>query len=162
MNLITKQTTKNAKLVLANYDARITKIDIKPKNKNTKVILSSRMYNEENDQKETVKLVFVDVVTIDFRINYFDNMIGAEAMGLYEIMDREFIERLVKDNFERRKEIYLLEGDYNYNEDDEYDMLNSFDITNIFSEEQDSYHAYVQNVDAGVYIIVAKEMQIIR
>lgn len=153
---------KNAKLVLANYDARISKIDIKPKNKNTKVILSSRMYNEKTDQKETVKLVFVDVATIDFRINYFDNMIGAEAMGLYEIMDRKFIERLVKDNFERRKEIYLLEGDYNYDEDDEYDMLNSFDTTNIFSEEQDSYHAYVQNVDAGVYIIVAKEMQIIR
>lgn len=153
---------KNTKLVLANYDARISKIDIKPKNKNTKVILSSRMYNEKTDQKETVKLVFVDVATIDFRINYFDNMIGAEAMGLYEIMDRKFIERLVKDNFERRKEIYLLEGDYNYDEDNEYDMLNSFDTTNIFSEEQDSYHAYVQNVDAGVYIIVAKEMQIIR
>ena len=28
---------KNAKLVLANYDARISKIDIKPKNKHTKI-----------------------------------------------------------------------------------------------------------------------------
>ena len=153
---------KNAKLVLANYDARISKIDIKPKNKNTKVILSSRMYNKETDRSETVKLIFVDVAAIDFRINYFDNMIGAEVMGLYEIMDSAFLERLVKENFERRKEIYLLEGNYDYDDEDEHDMLNSFDIMNTFSEEKDTYHAYVQNVDAGVYIIVAKELQIVR
>lgn len=153
---------KKLKLVLANYDARISKIDIKPKNMHTKVILSSRMYNEETDRKENVKLVFVDVSTIDFRINYFDNMIGAEVMGLYEIEDRKFVEQLVKENFERRKEIYLLEGHYNYDENDEYDMFNSFDIMDIYSEEKDCYHAYVQNVDAGVYIIVAKELQIVR
>lgn len=153
---------KKAKLVLANYDARISKIDIRPKNKHTKVILSSRMYNSETDQEETVKLVFVDVATIDFRINYFENMIGAEVMGLYEITDRKFIEQLTKETFERRREIYLLEGDYNYNEDDEYDMLNVFDVSAIFAEEKDSYHAYVQNVDAGVYIIVAKELQIVK
>ena len=61
------------------------------------------MYNSETDQEETVKLVFVDVATIDFRINYFDNMIGAEAMGLYEITDRMFIEQLTKETFERRR-----------------------------------------------------------
>ncbi|MDO5548040.1 MAG: hypothetical protein Q4F79_06075 [Eubacteriales bacterium] len=153
---------KKAKLILANYDARISKIDIKPKNKFTKVTLSSRMYNEKTDKKETAKIVFVDVAAIDFRINYFDSMIGAEAMGLYEIIDKNFIEQLVKKTFERRKELYLLEGNYNYNENDEYDMLNTFDLMNIFTEEKDSYHAYVQNVDAGVYIIVAKEIQIIR
>ena len=69
LNLMERETMKNAKLVLANYDARISKIDIKPKNKHTKIILSSRMYNEETDQKETVKLVFVDVAAIDFQIN---------------------------------------------------------------------------------------------
>ena len=140
------------KLILANFDARISKIDIKPKNKNTKVILLSRMYNEKIDDNEIVKL----------RINYFDNMIGAEAFGLYEIMDRAFIERLAKNNFERRKEIYLLEGNYDYDEDDEYDMLNCFDILNTFAEECDSYHTYVQYVDAGVYIIVAKGLEIVR
>lgn len=150
------------KLILANFDARISKIDIKPKNKNTKVIILSRMYNEKIDENETVKLIFEDVVAIDFRINYFDNMIGAEAFGLYEIMDRAFIERLAKNNFERRKEIYLLEGNYDYDEDDEYDMLNCFDIMKTFAEECDSYHAYVQYVDAGVYIIVAKGLEIVR
>lgn len=94
-----------SKLVLANYDARILKIDIKPKNKHTKVII---------------------------------------------------------ENFERRKEIYLLEGHYNYDENDEYDMLNSFDVMGTYAKEKDCYHAYIQNVDAGVYMIVAKELQIVR
>ena len=46
------------------------------------------------------------VAAVDFRVNYFDNMIGAEVMGLYQIEDRAFVEKLVKDIFERRKEIY--------------------------------------------------------
>ncbi|MBQ6844310.1 MAG: hypothetical protein IJO60_06725 [Agathobacter sp.] len=153
---------KKAKLIVANFDARISKIDIKPKNKYTKITLSSQMYNEKTDKKETAKIVFVGVAAIDFRINYFDNMIGAEALGLYEITDREFIERVVKEIFERRKEIYLLEGDYNYEEDEEHDMLNTFDLMSVFQEEKTDYHAYIQNVDAGVYIIVAKELQIVR
>lgn len=153
---------KKGKLVLANYDARISKIEIKPKNKYTKVIISSKMYNQQTDKKETTKIVFSDVAAIDFRINYFDNMRGAEGMGLYEITDKKFVEKIVKDIFERRKEIYLLEGDWDYDANDEYDMLNTFDVSDIFSEEKDSYHAYVQNVDAGVYIIVAKDIQIVR
>ncbi len=157
-----KQQIKKAKLILANYDASISKIDIKPRSKYTEVTLSSCMYNEETDIKEKVKIVFVDVAAIDFRINYFDSWSNEEAFGLYEITDKNFIERLVKEIFERRKELYLLEGDYNYDEDDEHDMLNTFDGMNTFSEEKDSYHAYAQNVDAGVYIIVAKGLQIVR
>ena len=49
-----------------------------------------------------------------------------------------------------------------YNGVVELNMLNSFDEIHIFLEEKDSYHTYVQNVDAGVYIIVAKELQIVR
>ena len=64
-----ERKTKKAKLVLANYDARISKIDIKPKNTETKVIFSSRMYNEKTDRSETIKFCFVDVAAIDFRIN---------------------------------------------------------------------------------------------
>ena len=153
---------KKANLVLANFDARISKIDIKPKNKFTKVIITSKLYNEATDKKETTKIIFSDVAAIDFRINYFDNMCGAEGFGLYQITDGKFVEKLVKETFERRKEIYLLEGDYDYEENNEHDMLNVFDLLGGFSGEKDSYHAYVQNVDAGVYIIVAKEVQIIQ
>ena len=148
--------------ILPNFDARISKIDIRPKNRHTKVTISSRMYDPETDTPENVKLVFTDVAAIDFRINYFDNMIGAEALGLYEITDRNFMDQLVKDSFERRKEIYLLEGNYDYDEEDPHDMLNTFDLMGTYEEEKDQYHTFVQNVDAGVYIVVAKEFQVIR
>ena len=40
-------------------------------------------------------------------------------------------------------------------------MLNVLDLGGKFEQEADSYNAYVQNVDAGVYIIVAKEFQMV-
>ena len=150
-----------ANCILPNFDARISKIDIRPKNRHTKVTISSRMYNVTTDKPENVKLVFTDVAAIDFRINYFDNMIGAEVMGLFEIADRDWIEALVKDNFRRRKEVYLLEGHYHYDEADDHDMLNTFDFMGAFEEEKEHYRAFIQNVDAGVYIIVAKDFQVI-
>lgn len=152
---------KKAKLVLANFDARIPNISIRPKNVSTKVTISSKMYDESSGEKKTVKLFFEGVVAIDFRINYFDNMIGAEACGLYQIEDKVFIEKLVREIFERRKEIYLLEGDYDYDENEPADMLNVMDLNGSFKKDMDSYSAFIQNVDAGVYIIVAKDMQVI-
>ena len=152
---------KKGKLVLANFDARISNITMKPKNKATKVVFTSKMYDVSSDENKTVKIVFAQVAAIDFRINYFDNMIGAEALGLYKIEDKSFIEKLVKEIFERRKEIYLLEGNYDYDEDEPNDMLNVMDLDGCFMQDINSYSAYVQNVDAGVYIIVAKDMQVV-
>lgn len=151
---------KKSKLILANFDARISDITIKPKNTRTKIIMKSKMY-DESDEEKNVKIVFSDVAAIDFRINFFDNMIGAEVLGLYQIEDKSFVDALVKNIFERRKEIYLLEGHYNYDEEDSADMLNVLDLSGKFEQESDSYHAYVQNVDAGVYIIVAKHFEVI-
>ena len=151
---------KKSKLILANFDARISDITIKPKNTRTKIIMKSKMY-DESDEEKNVKIVFSDVAAIDFRINFFDNMIGAEVLGLYQIEDKSFVDALVKNVFERRKEIYLLEGHYNYDEEDSADMLNVLDLSGKFEQESDSYHAYVQNVDAGVYIIVAKHFEVI-
>ena len=152
---------KKANLVLANFDARIPNISLRPKNLSTKVTVSCKMYDEPLKAEKLVKIVFTGVAAVDFRINYFDNMIGAEAFGLYQIEDRTFIEKLVRDIFERRKEIYLLEGDYDYDENEPADILNVMDLCGNFREDMDSYSAYIQNVDAGIYIIVAKEMQVI-
>ena len=153
---------KKAELILANFDARIPKIEIKPKNTASKVIITSKMYDEETDEKKSVKILFDEVAAIDFRINLFDCMIGAEAFGLYCIRDREIIESITRTIFERRKEIFLLEGDYNYDVNDEHDMLNCFDILGEFAKNIEEYAAYIQNVEAGVYIIVAKDVRIMR
>ena len=152
---------KKAKLVLANFDARIPNISLRPKNLSTKVTVSCKMYEESLKAKKLVKIVFTGVAAVDFRINYFDNMIGAGAFGLYQIEDKAFIEKLVREIFERRKEIYLLEGDYDYDENEPADLLNVMDLCGRFRKDMDRYRAYIQNVDAGVYIIVAKDMQVI-
>ena len=152
---------KKAKRVLANFDARIPNISLRPKNLSTKVMISCKMYDTSLKAEKSVKIVFNGVAAIDFRVNYFDNMIGAEVCGLYQIEDKSFVEKLVRDIFERRKEIYLLEGDYDYDENEPADLLNVMDLCGDFTRDMDSYSAYVQNVDAGVYVIVAKEMQVI-
>ncbi|MBQ0037177.1 MAG: hypothetical protein KBS74_00725 [Clostridiales bacterium] len=153
---------KNAELILENFDARIPKIEIKPKNTESKVIVSSKMYDEETDKKISVKIHFNDVAAIDFRINLFDCMVGAEALGLYCIREREFVESIVKGIFHRRKEVFLLEGNYEYDATDENDLLNCLDISGDFGKSIDAYAAYIQNVDAGVYIIVARYIEIER
>lgn len=151
---------KKAELILDNFDARIPKIEIKPRNVESKVIISSKMYDEKTDKKIPVKITFDNVAAIDFRINYFDCMIGSEAFGLYRVKDKSFVESIARLNYERRKEVFLFEGHYNYDEDDEHDILNSFDIRGIYSGSIDEYSAYIQNVDAGTYIIVAKDYHI--
>ena len=153
---------EKADLILANFDARIPKIEIKPKNTDSKVIISSKMYDEETDKRMSVKIIFDDVVAIDFRINIFDCMIGAEAFGLFCIRDKDFIESITRTIFERRKEVFLLEGNYNYDVNDEHDMLNCLDISGKFDKNIEEYNAYVQNVDGGVYIIIAKNIRIER
>lgn len=89
-------------------------------------------------------------------------MMGSEAFGLYCVADKEFIRAIVKSVFDRRKEIYLIEDRYDYDENDEHDMLNCIDMSGEFDKNIDAYKAYIQNVDAGVYIIVAKDIQIER
>ena len=153
---------KTGRLLVNNFDARIPKIEIKPKRSSSKIVILSKMYDENDDKKINVKINFDDVVAIEFCINFFDSLIGVEAGGLYEIEDIDFADFVVKRNFERRKEVYLLEGDYEYDSSDPADMLNVFDLSGTYQKEKEKYHAFIQNVDAGVYIIIAKEYQIVR
>ena len=151
-----------AEMIFANFDARIPKIEIKPKNIASKVVITSKMYDETTGKKVSTKITFDDVAAIDFRINLFDCMIGAEAFGLFCITDTKFVESVVRTIFDRRKEVFLIEGDYDYDESDEHDMLNCLDIDGKFRKNIEEYAAYIQNVEAGVYIIIAKNVRIER
>lgn len=153
---------KAGRLLVKNFDARIPKIEIRPKGSRSKIVVLSKMHDENSGKKINAKIHFDDVAAIEFCINYFDNMIGAEAWGLYEIKDIDFVDSVVKRNFERRREVYLLEGDYEYDPSAPADMLNVFDLFGIYQKEKEKYHAFVQNVDAGVYIIIAKGYRIVR
>ena len=79
---------------------------------------------------------------------------------MYCIRDKKFIESVTRSIFERRKEVFLIEGNYDYDENDEHDILNCLDIYGDFSQNIEDYAAYIQNVEAGVYIIIAKNVRI--
>ena len=149
-----------ANRILANFDVRISKIEILPENRATKVVMESSMRDALSGRNRRVTIVFSDVAAIDFRINYFDNAIGSEAAGLYQIVEQQFAENLVKEIFERRRALYLLEGDYDYHADDPGDLLNTLDVYGSFMPMADHYGVFIQNVDAGGYLVVAKEIQI--
>ena len=101
---------KAGRLLVKNFDARIPKIEIRPKGSNSKIVIHSKMYDENDGKKISVKINFDDVAAIEFCVNFFDDLIGAEACGLYEIEDMDFVDSVVKRNFERRKEVYLWKG----------------------------------------------------
>ena len=153
---------KAGKLLVRNFDARIPKIEIRPRGARSNIVVFSKMHDENGGGRVNVKIVFEEVAAIEFCVNYFDNMVGAEAFGLYEIEDADFVDSVVRRNFERRREVFLLEGDYSYNAGEPGDMLNAFDLLGNYEKEKESWHAYVQNVDAGVYIVIAKGYQIVR
>lgn len=152
---------KAGRLLVKNFDARIPKIEIKPRGSSSKIVIVSKMYDENDHRKRDVKISFDGVAAIEFCINYFDNTIGAEALGLYEIEDINFVDSIVRRNFERRREVYLLEGDYAYDPNEPADLLNAFDLSGTYQKEKAAYRVFVQNVDAGVYIIIAKAYQIV-
>lgn len=150
------------RLILKNFDARIPKIEIEPNGSGSKIVVSSKMYDENDDKAIHAEIHFDEVAAIEFCVNYFDNGVGSEGAGLYEIADMDFVDSVVRRNFERRKEVYLLESDYAYNPSDPADLLNSFDLFGRYQKEKHTYRAFVQNVDAGVYVIIAKGVRILR
>lgn len=140
---------KSGKLLVKNFDARIPKIEIKPKGSDSKIVVFSKMYAENDGKKMNVKIDFNDVSAIEFSVNYFDTMIGAEALGLYEIEDVDFVNSVVKRNFERRREVYLFEGDYDYNSSEPADMLNVFDLLGIYQKEKEKVSCFRSESGCG-------------
>ena len=85
-----------ANRILANFDARISEIKIIPENSATKIVIESKMRDQLSGESKIVKIVFSNVAAIDFRINFFDSAVGSEAAGLYQIVEKQFIENYVE------------------------------------------------------------------
>ena len=150
------------KLILNNFDARISKIEIKPKYTETCIVMTTKMYDNELEKAIPVKIKYGDVGAFNFQINSFSNCVGAESMGLFEIQNKEYKINMIEDIFLNRRNIFLSEGWYAYNSDDSDDLLNNrYEIIK-FKKEISKYHLYIQNVDAGVYVILAKNIEIIK
>ncbi|MBO5303097.1 MAG: hypothetical protein J6A92_03505 [Lachnospiraceae bacterium] len=146
-----------SKLVLITYDAQLTKLKIVPKCHKTKVSYELKIYDEKLQRKVQKKLTFKKVVAVEFHMNYFDNPIGAECCGFYEIFDKTEKEAMIERNFKIRKENFLFHGDYTYDAEDEHDLLNYREDMEKILKRLDEYHLFQQQTTGGVYSILAKK-----
>ena len=96
---------ERSKLLLATFDGSLEKIKIKPEREYSRVKCKVRYY-EEKAEGAVVKaeIVFDHVVAIAFFVNQFENTIGAELGGFYEIFDRGKKKEMLERNFVRRRE----------------------------------------------------------
>ena len=80
--------TSNSKLLIKTFDGSLMDIKIKPKCKDSTVTFNVKYYDHEGDGSlMKVKILFQHVVAIHFEVNLFDNCIGSELCGFYEIFN---------------------------------------------------------------------------
>ncbi|MBO5371824.1 MAG: hypothetical protein J6A75_03785 [Lachnospiraceae bacterium] len=149
-----------SKLVLITHDAQLTKLKIIPKCYKTKVSYKLKIYDEKRKKQVKKIFTFKKAAAIEFHMNYFDNPIGAECCGFYEIFDIEEKKAMLERNFHNRKENFLFHGDYDYDAKDEHDLLNYRKDMEEILEKLDEYHLFQQQTTGGVYSILAKDLVI--
>lgn len=143
-----------SKLILATFDGTMKKLNLTPKCKESKAEFQVQYYNKD-DILVKASIIFKEVIAIDFQINYFDNFIGAELFGFYEIFDNKAKMNMIEKIFDNRLEGYLYHGDYDYDPEEEHDMLNHRETFNEIVKEIDKYKLYQQQTQGGIFYILA-------
>lgn len=146
---------EKCKLILNTFDGQMKNLKLKSKHVNSKVEFNIKYYNEFDEITDAV-LLFKEVIAIDFEINYFDNYIGSELFGTYEIMDGKYKIDMIEKIFQNRLKHYSFYG-YDYDEKDENDLLNCRNEFNKILKYIDNYHLYEQRTEGGIFSIISKE-----
>lgn len=144
----------SAKLLLANFDGTMGRLELTVRGEATQAVFHTRFWDEA-DRLTGAALVFSEVIAVSFAVNYFDNPIGAELFGLYEIEDEGEKVRLIQKNFETRRRRFLLAGYDGYDPEDPHDMLNNRTEIERALGKMDRYHLYEQQTQGGTYRLLA-------
>ncbi|WP_270940679.1 hypothetical protein [Romboutsia lituseburensis] len=148
-----------SKLILNTFDGTMKKLSINPKCTDSKVEFNIKYYNEE-DILTKASIIFKGVIAIDFEINYFDNFIGSELFGFYEIFETAAKINMLEKIFNNRLEGYLYHGNYNYDPNEEHDMLNYREPLNEIIKKIDNYRLYQQETGGGIFYILALDYEV--
>ncbi len=153
---------QKSKLLIKTFDGSLLKLSLNPKYMDSTVQFDIKYYDYDNagDIVEA-KVLFKEVVSIDIEINLFANCIGAELFGFYEIFDVEKKKEMVEKVFLTRLDGYLYHGEYNYDPNEENDMLNWRKPIEELYERIDKYHLYQQQTEGGIYYILSSGYSII-
>ena len=91
----------NSKLLIKTYDGSLSRLKLKPKCKDSTVEFAIKYYDYDGDGSLIkAKVLFLKVAAIDFEVNLFDNYIGAELSGFYEIFQEDKKKEIVENMFE--------------------------------------------------------------
>ncbi|MBQ1393997.1 MAG: hypothetical protein IIY81_10800 [Lachnospiraceae bacterium] len=154
---------EKSKLLIKTFDGSLKNLKVKPKGINSIVEFTIQYYDYEVEESLVkAKVIFYEVVSIDFEVNLFDNCIGAELFGFYEIFQEEKKKELVEKIVRNRRDGFLYHGNYDYDETDENDMLNWRGPMEKLYENIKEYHLYQQQTEGGIYYILANRFEIIR
>lgn len=154
--------TTTSKLLIKTFDGSLFDFTVTPKCMDSSVEFNMAYYDYDGDKSLLkVKVRFQNVVAIDFEVNFFDNSIGAELCGFYEILQEEMKKKIVEKVFNNRLDGYLYHGDYDYDPNEENDMLNWHNPIDELFRNMEKYHLYQQQTQGGIYYILASGYEII-
>ena len=99
---------EKSKLLIKTFDGSLKNLKVKPKGINSIVEFTIQYYDYEGEESLVkAKVIFYEVVSIDFEVNLFDNCIGAELFGFYEIFQEEKKKELVEKIVRNRRDGFL-------------------------------------------------------
>ena len=95
---------EQSQLLLPTYDAQLTELKIIPKRSNATISYKLKMYDEDLQRRVTKTMRFEGAAAIEFQMNYFENLVGAEVCGFYEISQPDRKQGLLERNFMARRD----------------------------------------------------------
>ncbi len=147
-----------SKLLLPTYDGSISEFKVCPQGQNAQAEFSIQYYRWGSGEEQLISAVlrFYEIACLDLEINCFDNPVGAELGGFYEILDVELKKQILEKVFENRREGYLFHGDYDYDPNEPADILNFRPPIEGVLSELEQYRLFQQQTQGGIYHILCK------
>ena len=140
------------------FDGTLEKMTLRPKCRKSKATFRLEYYPPDQDTLCPGKLVFSKVAALDMEVNLFENPVGAELGGFYELFDETEKRSMVERLFQNRRACYLSTGHYaDYTPEDPSDMLNFRATVEELLGCLDTYHLYQLETMGGVFRILARE-----
>ena len=153
-----------SKLLIKTFDGSLLSLKVNPKCLDSTVEFDMKYYDYDGKGDNSLikaKILFSEVVAVDFEINLFDNYIGSELFGFYEIFDEEKKKEMIEKIFQTRLQGLLYHGDYDYDANEENDILNYRKPIDEIFKNLEKYHLYQQQTQGGIYYILAGGYELI-